>query len=240
MPKKRTHVVPFKLLTLSRTKNGIEYAIQLLRDHYSKNSADAVFLIDAENAFNSLNRKLALKNIKNFCPSFLTAIKNSYSNPSKLFVNKKTLCSQEGTTQGDPLAMAMYGLAIIPLIKLLSVDNVIQKWYADDGNAVGNLSNLRTILDKIVSLGKFFGYNVKASKCQLNFENKKHGEAEKIFENTGITVKTGSRVLGSVIGTESEYKNFLEFQQNEQIKILTKLTKIAKNSPQKVYACYTK
>ena len=39
----------------------------------------------------------------------------------------------------------MYGLAIIPLIKLLSVDDVTQKWYADDGNAVGKLSILLTV-----------------------------------------------------------------------------------------------
>ena len=70
-------------------KCGIEYAIHTLRDQYSKTSADAVLLIDAENAFNSLNRKLALKIIENTCPSFSTAIKNSYSNPYKLFVNKK-------------------------------------------------------------------------------------------------------------------------------------------------------
>ena len=221
-------------------KSGNEYAIHTLRDQYSKTSADAVLLIDDENAFNSLNRKLALKNIENTCPSLLTAIKNSYSNPSKLFVNKKTIYSQEGTTQGDPLAMAMYDLAIIPLIKLLSVDNVTQKWYADDGNAVGKLSNLRTVLDKIVSLGKFFGYHVKASKCQLIVKDEKLGEAQKVFANTGITIKAGARVLGSVIGTESECKKFLEFQQNEQIKILKKLTKIAKTSPQNVYACYTK
>ena len=129
--------------------------------------------------------------------------------------------------------MAMYGLAIILLIKLLSVDDLTQKWYADDGNAVGKLSNLRTVLDKIVSLGKFFGYHVKASKCQLIVKDEKLGEAQKIFANTGITIKAGARVLDSVIGTESEYKKFLEFQQSGQIKILKKLTKI-------VYACCTK
>ena len=47
-------------------------------------------------------------------------------------------------------------------------------------------------------------------------------------------------MLGSVIGTESECKKFLEYQQNEQIIILIKLTKIAKTSPQNVYDCYTK
>ena len=47
-------------------------------------------------------------------------------------------------------------------------------------------------------------------------------------------------MLGSIIRTESECKIFLEFQQNEQIKILKKLTKIAKTSPQNVYACHNK
>ena len=131
----------------------------MLRYQYSKTSAvDAVLLIDAENAFNTLNRKLALKNIENTCPFLLTAIKNSYSNPSKLFVNKKPSALKKGQPRGKPLAMAMYGLAIINLIKILSVDDVIQKWYADDRNAVGKLSNLRTVLDKIVSMEKIFGY----------------------------------------------------------------------------------
>ena len=153
---------------------------------------------------------------------------------------RRTIYSREGTTQGDPLAMDMYGLAIIPLIKLLTVDNVTQKWYADDGNAVGKLSNLRTVLDKIVSLGKFFGYHVKASKCQLIVKDEKLGKARKIFANTGITIKAGARVLGSVIRTDTECKKIFEFQQIEQIKILKKLTKITKTSPQNVYACYTK
>ena len=146
----------------------------MLRYQYSKTSADAVLLIDAKNAFNSLNRKLALKNIENTCPFLLTAIKNSYCNPSKLFVDKKPSALKKGqplamamyglalinliNLRGKPLAMAMYGLAIINPIKILSVDDVIQKWYADDRNAVGKLSNLRTVLDKIVSLGKIFGY----------------------------------------------------------------------------------
>ena len=52
---------------------------------------DANLLIDAENAINSIYRNLALKNIANICPSILPIIHNSYSNPSKLFVNKKKL-----------------------------------------------------------------------------------------------------------------------------------------------------
>ena len=69
MPTKQTHVARFEISFLSKKKCGIEYAIHTLRDHYGKNSADGVLLIGAKNAFNSLNRKLALKNFKNTCPS---------------------------------------------------------------------------------------------------------------------------------------------------------------------------
>ena len=55
-------------------KCSIEYAMRTQRDQYSKTSADAVLLIDAKNAFNCLNLKLALKNIEFTCPSLLTAI----------------------------------------------------------------------------------------------------------------------------------------------------------------------
>ena len=78
--------------------------------------------------------------------------------------------------------MDMFGLDIIPFIKLLSVDKVTQKWYADDRIVVGKLGSLQTVLDKIVSLSKFFEYLVKTSKCQLIVKDEKLGEAEKIFE----------------------------------------------------------
>ena len=53
-------------------------------------------------------------------------------------------------------------------------------------------------------------------------------------------MKKGTRVLGSVIGSETECKTFLETQLEEHNKILKKLGKIAKTSPQNVYSCYTK
>ena len=48
----------------------------------------------------------------------------------------------EGTTQGDPLAMAMYAIGTLPLIRRLS-NSVTQVWYADDAAAAGSLKNLR-------------------------------------------------------------------------------------------------
>ena len=47
---------------------GIEHAIHSMRANFDEN--EAVLLIDATNAFNLLNRKLALENINIICPAF--------------------------------------------------------------------------------------------------------------------------------------------------------------------------
>ena len=73
--------------------------------------------MDATNTFNALNHQVALHNIRHLCPSIATVLINSYRYPTKLFVDGDVILSQEGTIQGDPLAM--YSMATIPLIRRL-------------------------------------------------------------------------------------------------------------------------
>lgn len=81
---------------------------------FQREDTEAILLVDASNAFNSLNRQTALHNIQLLCPSLATVLINTYRTPSELYVDGNVLLSQEGTTQGDPLAMPMYALATIP------------------------------------------------------------------------------------------------------------------------------
>ena len=67
-------------------KCGIEYAIHSLSNEYEKPETDAILLIDAENAFNSLNRGLALENGEILCQALHHALANSYKHPSNLYV----------------------------------------------------------------------------------------------------------------------------------------------------------
>ena len=90
-----------------------------VRSFFHSEETEALLLIDASNAFNSLNRETTLHNIQRLCPSLVTALINTYRAPSELYVDGDVLFSQEGTTQGDLLAMPMYTLATIPLIKKL-------------------------------------------------------------------------------------------------------------------------
>ena len=101
-------------------------------------------LVDAKNAFNSLNYLSALHNICQQCPSLATVLINSYRTPTQVFVDGDVLYSCEGTTQGDPFASPMYTLATIPLIKKLHhcLGDVCQLWYADDASAAGKIATL--------------------------------------------------------------------------------------------------
>ena len=82
--------------------------------------------VDATNVSNALNRQVALHNIRLLCPPITTILINLYRCPTELFTDEDIILSLEGTTQGDPLAMAMYSLATIPLIKRLEA--CLQVW----------------------------------------------------------------------------------------------------------------
>ena len=88
-------------------------------NEFEKPETDAILLIDAENVFNSLTGVLALKHVEIIFPASHQALANSNKHPSNLYVNHTVLTSTESATQGDTLAMAMYGIEIIPLVELL-------------------------------------------------------------------------------------------------------------------------
>ena len=64
---------------------GTEAAIHAVHDIFKYYTADAVLLIDAENAFNAVNRK-AMLHISVICPVISTYISSCYNTPARLFI----------------------------------------------------------------------------------------------------------------------------------------------------------
>ena len=76
--------------------------------------------VDVTNAFNKINRKVMLHNVKILCPYLSAYVYNCYSLPARLFVQGgKELKSLEGITQGDPIASSIYAIGILPLLSLI-------------------------------------------------------------------------------------------------------------------------
>ena len=96
-----------------------------------RTTPNGVLLVDACNAFNQLNRRVALYNVSLLCPPLAANLVNTYRANAMLFVDGATLFSCEGTTQGDPLALVFYALATLPLIEACKVTTMTgEVWFA--------------------------------------------------------------------------------------------------------------
>ena len=97
---------------------GSEAAIHAVEKLFKEESTETVLLVDAKNTFNSnildsIIRKLCLHDISVLCSAISTFVTNCYATPARLFViGVSEIKSNEGTTQGDPVAMAIYALGI--------------------------------------------------------------------------------------------------------------------------------
>ena len=58
-----------------------------------------------------------------------------------MFIDGECILSEEWTTQGHFLAMAMYALSTVPLINKLE-GLAAQVWFTDDAATAGSLSDL--------------------------------------------------------------------------------------------------
>ena len=64
---------------------GIEVSVQSLNSIYIDDNTDAMLLVDASNAFNSLNCEVFLHNISCICPAISIFVENCYNSPLRLF-----------------------------------------------------------------------------------------------------------------------------------------------------------
>ena len=147
----------------SGQKSGCEAAVHSMRQNFDDTTAQAILIVDASNAFNNLNHQTALQNILLNCSSIAKVLINTYRDDSQLFADGETLFSMEGTTQGDPLAMAMYAIGTLPLIRRLN-QKIQQVWYADDTTAGGQLLPLREWWNVLREIGPEYGYFVNPTK----------------------------------------------------------------------------
>ena len=121
---------------------------------------DVACLVDARNGFNELNRKAMLWHVRHRWPMGARYAFNCYRYAAQLVVRRPqtagyVVLSREGVTQGCPLAMLLYGLALSSLAEELraAVPGVVQPWYADDAAMAGRASEVSSLMEALTRLG---------------------------------------------------------------------------------------
>ena len=231
------------LQTATGLQGGAEAAIHSMKLIFENEGTDGVILVDASNAFNSLNRNAALHNIRILCPQFSTILINTYRLPVRMFIQGGgEILSVEGTTQGDNLAMSFYALGISILLDRLKISspNTRQVGLADDITGAGKIHDLRLWWDTIIMEGKKVGYYVNETKSWLIIKDaEKLNHAQDIFNDTGIKFTCeGKRHLGAVIGSNDFKSEYVREKVDTWIEEIERLTEYSKTQPHAAYAIF--
>ena len=216
-------------------KSGSEAAIHA-------DETDAVLLIDASNAFNALNRTAALHNIRVLCPTIAAYAINTYRRAARLFVTGgKELRSEEGITQGGPLAMRLYAISLQPLITRLQISSEAKQcWVADDATGSGSFEDLKKWWDELLDSGPALGYFPNAKTCWLITKPEREEAAKEVFGETMINITTeGQKHLGAALGSRSYLEEYVGEKVEDWVNQVTNLAAFASSQPQASYAAFT-
>ena len=149
--------------------------------------------------------------------------------------------SAEGTTQGDPLAMALYALSVQPLItSLQAASSTKQCWFADNACGAGSVLEIKKWWGVLNSLGPVFGYFPNPKKCWIISKPDKEASVKEVFKDTAVNVTVeGQKHLGAVIGSREYLEEYVSEKVTNWVSEITKLAEFALSQPQACYAAYT-
>ena len=181
--------------------------------------------------------------ITNSCvhPSFSISSLHKYQKPAKMVIADSTkhdyIFSNEGCTQDDVNAMALYALGIRPLIdnlgEVVDHEKCKQSWYADDSSEGRQLTEMKTWCDQLYTVGPKYGYYPQESKTILIVKERFQAKAKVIFGKRGIKISTrGERHMGAVIASERFKDGYVSKKVEKWDQDIEQLSNIAKDEPQ--------
>ena len=200
-------------------------------------------LVDARNGFNELSRKAMLWTVRHRWPAGARFSFNCYRHSALLVVRHddshscELLHSREGVTQGDPLAMVLYGLALVPLAENLraAVPEALQPWYADDAAVAGRAGDIAKVMARLQEWGPARGYFPEPEKSIFIVRPEDEEDAKALLQDFNFRYKDGSRYVGGFIGSRARLLEWLEPKVQEWVAAIKTLSRIAKRFPQTAY-----
>ena len=118
-------------------------------------------LADAANGFNNLSRLAMLWTVTHRWPRASSFAFNCYRHFPQLVIRvpgdrtPKIILSKEGVTQGDPMAMPLYGISVAVLAEQLKREfpSPMQVWYADDFSRTASGRAARPLMNRLGEIG---------------------------------------------------------------------------------------
>ena len=154
------------------------------------------------NAFNSIDREIMFREIRNRIPTIAAWMESCYSGQPLFLLGDDFIHSCCGVQQGDPLGPLGFALTLHPLIEKIKteVPNLpLNVWYLDDGTLMGSPEELTAALSIIESVGPTMGLHLNRSKSLLFIPE----EANALLSSLPAEIPTtrhGFSLLGCPVG----------------------------------------
>ena len=132
-------------------------------------SSKWVLLLNFKNAFNSIDRTVMFKEIRERLPEISPWMECCYG-VHPLFYGDYTVHSCCGVQQGDPLGLLGFSLALQPIVDRITLEVphlVMNSWYLDDGTLCGSLSDIQSAPNIIEEEGPSRGLILNKEKSLL-------------------------------------------------------------------------
>ena len=127
----------------------------------------------------------------------------------------------------------MYGIAVIPLIRKLSLHQTTQVLFVDDATAGGQITPLREWWEKLQKIGPDYGYYPNAAKTWLIVKEDMLDTATEAFKDTGINIICEvRRHFGAALGTRTFVE---ELVQRKVADLVSEVSSIAVTHPHAAY-----
>ena len=230
--------VPLADLTMDEAFTAIADDAGLSADEVS-----AVLLVDATNGFNELGRKAMLWTVRHRWANGARFSFNCYRHSANLLLRRRggdceIILSREGVTQGDPLSMVLYGLALTPLAETIraAVPQVVQPWYADDAAMAGPVSGIAAAQRLLLELGPRRGYFPEPDKSILIAPIATPPAALAAVEEFNFRHTDGHRYVGGFVGSGAAEAAWVDPQVSEWVAGVQALAKVARRYPQTAFA----
>ena len=225
--------------------SGLEGSIHAVRELLDEhcNLGWGLLLVDATNVFNSVNRLAVLWNARVLWPRCSTYLFNTYWGYAALLLqdDSKSLLSKEVVTQGDPLSMMLYAVAVLPLIRSLKAPGKwTQNWYTNDSSCIADLGYLRAWYEKLSCRGPNYGYHPEPSKAVLVVGPSDVQQASALFSDLGLIVVSGGHFLVGFIRKPSLVANFVSDKVQLWSRFVKRLSDVATSQPQAAHAALTR
>jgi Reverse transcriptase (RNA-dependent DNA polymerase) len=147
-------------------RGGAEAAVHATRRYLANLQPDQVFVkVDFANAFNTIRRDVILEAIARHVPELLNYACSSYGSSSELRFGERSVSSEEGAQQGDPLGPLYFCLAVHEL--LTSLKSELVTGYLDDISLGGEAGTVADDFIRLEAEAAKLGLKLNRSKCEV-------------------------------------------------------------------------